>query len=76
MSEFRPFGCDRVHPALCQPRSKSDEQTDCQRESEPGDERIHGCRPQAATVGRRSRTHLTICPAVIAPDVRAISLPP
>ena len=30
----------------------------------------------AATEGSRSRTHFTICPAVIAPEVRATSLPP
>jgi hypothetical protein len=30
----------------------------------------------AATVGSRSRTHMMICPADIAPEVRATSLPP
>src|SRR5690606_38008581 len=54
-----------------------DQEADGQGETDAGDERVH-CRngAQAATDGSRSRTQLTICPADIAPEVRATSLPP
>ena len=60
-------------PAALKPHEQADRQ--CQ--SEPCNESVHrtAC-SQAATEGSRSRTQATICLAFIAPEVRAISLPP
>ena len=54
--------------------AKLDRTGNRQRELKPCDERVRGlASSQASTVGKRSRTQLTICLAVIAPDMRATS---